>query len=105
MNAHVKAQFKHLVFALAEESTLQVISVSPEEYFMDHLEKLKTYFNIVILQSGFYIILNKYICFSSTYCLNFLRKGSNLPIAPSIIEKEHYRSICSATMLQSQPLY
>ena len=59
INAHVKAQFKHVVFASAEEieeSTLQVLRAIPEESFVHHLEKLKTHLNSVILQNGSYIV-------------------------------------------------
>ena len=59
INAHVKANFKHVVFSSAEEieeSTLQVLRAIPEESFLHHVEKLKTHLNKVIQQSGSYIV-------------------------------------------------
>ena len=43
INAHVKAQFKHVVFSSAKEiekNTLQVLRALPEESFVHQLNKL-----------------------------------------------------------------
>ena len=59
INAHLKAQFRHVVFSSAEEieiATLRAFKAIPEESFVHQLEKLKAHLNNVVINKGAYIV-------------------------------------------------